>query len=73
MTKSGTMSVKLDIWSALVDLSSDVLPYQNGIILTFQNCGILDLPHFCICQYYSYGSEKLYSTVHVCGSYSLSI
>ena len=41
---------------------------QNGICLTFQNCGILDLPHFCICQYYRYGSKKLYSTVHIHGS-----
>ena len=41
--------------------------------LTFQNCGILDPPHVCICKYYSYGSEKLYNTVHVCGSYNLSI
>ena len=41
---------------------------QNRIFLTFQNCGILDLPHFCICQYYSYGSEQLYSTVHMHGS-----
>ena len=46
---------------------------QNGIFLTFQNYGILDLPHLCICQYYRYSSEKLYSTVHVCGSYNLSI
>ena len=49
------------------------LTSQNGIFLTFQNCGILDLPHLCICQYYRCGSEKLYSTVHVCGSYNLSI
>ena len=49
------------------------LPSQNGIFLTFQNCGILDLPHFCVCQYYTYGSEKLYSTVHVCGSSNWSI
>ena len=49
------------------------LPSQNGIYLTFQNCGILDLPQLCICQYYRYGSEKLYSTVHVCGSSHWSI
>ena len=56
-----------------VDLSSDILPSQNGIFLTFQNCGILDLPHVSICQYNSYGSEKLCNTVHVHGSYNLSI
>ena len=33
------------------------LPAQNGIFLTFQHCVILDLPHFCICQYYSYGTK----------------
>ena len=49
------------------------LPTQTRIFLTFQNCWILDLPHFCICQYDKYGSKKLYSTVHVCGSYDLSI
>ena len=46
---------------------------QNEIFLTFQNCGNLDLPHFCICQYDKYSSKKLYSTVHVCGSYDLLI
>ena len=45
-----------------------ILPTQNGICLTFWNCGILDLPHSYICQYYRYGSEKLYSTEHICGS-----
>ena len=44
------------------------LPAQNGIFLTFQKC-----LHLCICQYYRYSSEKLYSTVHVCGSSNLSI
>ena len=29
-----------------VELSSDVLPSQSGIFLTFQNCGMSDLPHF---------------------------
>ena len=33
---------------------------QNRTFLTFQKCGIFELPHFCICQYYSYGSELLY-------------
>ena len=33
------------------------LPTQNRIFQTFQNCGILDLPHVCICQYDKYGSE----------------
>ena len=32
----------------------------NRIFLTFQKCGIFELPHFCICQYYSYGSELWY-------------
>ena len=73
MGKSSTTSGQLDIWSALVVLRSDVLPSQNGILLIFQNCGILDLPHLCICQYYRYGSEKLYSTVPVYGSHHLSI
>ena len=45
---------------------SKILPAQNGISLTFQNCGIFNLPHLYICQYYRYGSEKLYSTVHIC-------
>ena len=36
-----------------VDLSSDVLLFQNGIFLTFQNCGISHISHFYICQYYS--------------------
>ena len=49
------------------------LPTQNMIFLTFQNCGILDLPHFCICHYDKYSSKKLHSTVHVCGGYDLSI
>ena len=73
VVKGSTISGQLDIWSALVDLSSDVLPSQNGIFLTFQNCGISDLPHLCIWQYYRHCSEKLYSTVHVHGSYNLSI
>ena len=34
-----------------------ILPSQNRIFLTFQNCGRLDLSHFCICQYYSYGTK----------------
>ena len=33
------------------------LPAQNRIFLTFQNCGILDLPHVCVCQYDKSGSE----------------
>ena len=33
------------------------LPTQNRIFITFQNCGILDLPHVSICQYDKYGSE----------------
>ena len=33
------------------------LSTQNRIFQTFQNCGILDLPHVCICQYNKYGSE----------------
>ena len=33
---------------------------QNRIFRTFQKCGIFELPHFSICQYYSYGSELLY-------------
>ena len=49
------------------------LPTQNRIFLNFQNCGILDLPHFCICQLDKYSCKKLYSTVHVCGNYDLSI
>ena len=49
------------------------LSSQNGIFITFQNCGILGLPHLCICNYYRYGSEKLYSTVHVCGSSNWSM
>ena len=57
VAKSITTSSQLDIWSVLVDLSSDVLTSQNGIFLTFQNCHILGPPHFCIFQYYSYGSE----------------
>ena len=36
---------------------SKTLLFENMIFVTFQNCGILDLPHFCICQYYRYGSE----------------
>ena len=36
------------------------LPTQNRIFLTFQNCAILNLPHFCICQYDKYSSKKLY-------------
>ena len=47
-------------------------PTQNRILLTFQNCGILQLPHFCMCKY-DKCSKKLYSTVHVCGNYDLSI
>ena len=39
------------------------LPSQNGIFLAFQNCGILDLPQLYICQYYRYGSEKLWETL----------
>ena len=50
-----------------------ILPSENRIFLTFQNCGILDLLHFCICQYYSYSSHQLYQNVHVHGSYNLSI
>ena len=46
---------------------------QNGIFLTFQICGILDIPHVCICQYDKYSSKKLHSTEHICGSYDLSI
>ena len=49
------------------------LPSQNGIFLTFQNYHILDLLPLCICQYNSYGNEKLYSTVHVHGSWNLLI
>ena len=49
------------------------LPTQNRIFLTFQNCGNLDIPHVCICQYDKYSSKKLYSTVHVCVSYDLSM
>ena len=49
------------------------LPTQNRIFLTFQNCGILDLPHLCIRQYDKYSSKKFYSNIHVCGSYDLSI
>ena len=49
------------------------LPTQNRIFLTFQNCGILDHSHLCICQYDKYRSKKLYSTVHIRGSYDLSI
>ena len=30
-----------------------ILPSQNSIFLTFQNWGILHLPHFSISQYYS--------------------
>ena len=33
------------------------LPTQNRLFLTFQNCGILDLPHVSICQYDKYGTE----------------
>ena len=33
------------------------LPTQNRIFKTYLNCGILDLPHVCICQYDKYGSE----------------
>ena len=33
------------------------LPVQNRIFLAFQNCGIFELPHVCICQYDKYGSE----------------
>ena len=33
------------------------LPTQNGIFQIFKNCGILDLPHVCICQYDKNGSE----------------
>ena len=33
------------------------LPTQNRIFKTFQNCGILNLAHVCICQYHNYGSE----------------
>ena len=45
----------------------------NVIFQTFQNCGILDLAHVCICQYYRYGSEKLYSSEHVHGSSNWSM
>ena len=34
-----------------------ILPTQNQIFQTFQNCGILDHPHVCICQYDKYGTE----------------
>ena len=162
--KSSTTSGQLELWSVLVDLSSDGLPSQNGIFLTFPkllhfgpstflylsmlqlwwwiviqyctcawnyncqsdrsperlmishtpsiggtsnqfrwekecggntpsfwgeflqnpyfskqdipnlpNCGILDLPHLCIINTTNYGSEKLYSTMHVHWSYNLSI
>ena len=37
-----------------------ILPSQNRIFLTFQKCGIFELPHFSICQYNSYSSELLY-------------
>ena len=33
------------------------LPTQKWIFQTFQNCGILDLSHVCICQYDKCGSE----------------
>ena len=33
------------------------LPTQNQIFQTFQNCGILDLPHVFICQLNKYGSK----------------
>ena len=33
------------------------LPPQNSIFLPLQNWGMSGLPHFSICQYYSYGSE----------------
>ena len=34
------------------------LPTQSRIFLTFQNCGILNLPHVCICQYNKYSSKS---------------
>ena len=41
------------------------ISFPNSFLLktgypNFQNCGILDFPHFCICQYCSYGSELCY-------------
>ena len=42
-----------------------ILPSQKRICLTFQNCGILDLPHFCICQYYSYVVNS-YIVLYMC-------
>ena len=39
------------------------LPTQNRIFQTFQNCGILDLLQFCICQYDKYKSKKSYTVL----------
>ena len=41
------------------------LPAQNRIFLTFQNCGILDISHFCICKYDIY-SSKGYTVLYIC-------
>ena len=59
--------------SQLLGWVCKTLPTLNMIFLTFQNCGILDLSHFCMCKYDKYSSKKLYSTVHVCENYDLSI
>ena len=55
------------------DVFCKTLPTQNRIFLTFQNYGILDLPHVCICPYDKFSSKRLYNTVHLCWSYDLSI
>ena len=70
IAKSSTTSGQLDIWLALVDLNSDVLPSQNGIFLTFQNFGPSTFLYLSVLQL---GSEWLCNTVHVHGSYNLSI
>ena len=44
------------------------LPTQDRIFLTFQICGILELPHVCICQYDKYINKHytvLYMSVEV--------
>ena len=64
------------MWRKLSHLLGEfckTLPSQNVIFLTFQNCGMLDLLQLCISQYYRYGSEKLYSTVHVHGTSNSSV
>ena len=59
------------IWRKLSQLLGEFFknfPAQNRIFLTFQNCGILDLPHFCISQYDKYSSKNytvLYMHVEV--------